>query len=153
MAWPAWCLPTLRPCAVLSTCASHSGSQHRTVLIHPHPHTRSNSARTGCCPTCIRTQPRLRATAPRDIKSITPAPASPPRPPAFRPSSQALRNFLTAVASHYHTVPYHNFNHVCHVLHATMLVGGPSWHEGLWPLAVLGMRPGFVGPWALTLAH
>ena len=42
-------------------------------------------------------------------------------PPALPP--QALRNFLTAVASHYHAIPYHNFNHVCHVLHATFLVG------------------------------
>ncbi|PNW74351.1 hypothetical protein CHLRE_13g605100v5 [Chlamydomonas reinhardtii] len=39
---------------------------------------------------------------------------------AIRP--KALRNFLTAVASHYHAIPYHNFNHVCHVLHATFLI-------------------------------
>ena len=37
---------------------------------------------------------------------------------------QVLLSFLEAVASHYHAVPYHNFNHVVHVLHATWLVSG-----------------------------
>ncbi|GLC43173.1 hypothetical protein PLESTB_000855000 [Pleodorina starrii] len=35
---------------------------------------------------------------------------------------KVLRNFLTAVASHYQSIPYHNFNHVCHVLQATYLL-------------------------------
>ncbi|KXZ43213.1 hypothetical protein GPECTOR_97g751 [Gonium pectorale] len=40
----------------------------------------------------------------------------------FELKPKVLRNFLTAVASHYHAIPYHNFNHVCHVLHATFLI-------------------------------
>ncbi|KAG1667446.1 hypothetical protein FOA52_012201 [Chlamydomonas sp. UWO 241] len=32
-----------------------------------------------------------------------------------------LGNFLAAVASNYHDVPYHNFNHACHVLHAAWM--------------------------------
>ncbi len=42
---------------------------------------------------------------------------------AFNLSIKVLQSFLTAVASHYHSVPYHNFNHVCHVLHGPWMVG------------------------------
>ncbi|GIM17067.1 hypothetical protein Vretimale_19613 [Volvox reticuliferus] len=40
----------------------------------------------------------------------------------FQLQPKILRNFLTAAASHYQAIPYHNFNHVCHVLQATYLV-------------------------------
>ncbi|KAG2484698.1 hypothetical protein HYH03_016527 [Edaphochlamys debaryana] len=54
---------------------------------------------------------------------------------------KVLRNFLTAVASHYHDIPYHNFNHVCHVLHATYLITctttARAWLKPLERLSVL----------------
>lgn len=58
----------------------------------------------------------------------------------FRLNVRTLRNFLGAVASHYHAIPYHNFNHVAHVLHAVWLVGvGCCWAA---VMALWGTRKG-----------
>jgi hypothetical protein len=41
----------------------------------------------------------------------------------FGLSITTVSNFLTAVASNYNeSVPYHNFNHAVHVLHASWVV-------------------------------
>ncbi|KXZ42527.1 hypothetical protein GPECTOR_138g658 [Gonium pectorale] len=37
-----------------------------------------------------------------------------------------VRNFVTVAAGHYLDVPYHNFNHAVHVLHATALMSGTA---------------------------
>lgn len=37
-------------------------------------------------------------------------------------SDSTLTSFVAAVASHYHDHPYHNFSHVCHVLHSVWLM-------------------------------
>ncbi|GFH22770.1 phosphodiesterase [Haematococcus lacustris] len=41
---------------------------------------------------------------------------------SFGLSVRTLRAFITTVLSHYHAIPYHNFCHVCHVLHAVFLM-------------------------------
>ena len=63
------------------------------------------------------------------------SPHSPVNPKPFTPLEQVLSNFLSAVSALYRSVPYHNYNHVCHVLHTTWMVrgvdvGGQSWRHG-----------------------
>ena len=36
---------------------------------------------------------------------------------------QTLSNFISAVSSLYRAVPYHNQNHITHVLHSVWMVG------------------------------
>lgn len=43
-------------------------------------------------------------------------------PSQLRVSDSCLRAFIAAVASHYHDNPYHNFSHVCNVLHVVWLI-------------------------------
>lgn len=42
----------------------------------------------------------------------------------FELNKQILSNFLSAVSALYRSVPYHNYNHVIHVLHTTWMVSG-----------------------------
>jgi hypothetical protein len=47
----------------------------------------------------------------------------------FNLSVRNLRGFITTVSRSYHqAVPYHNFNHVCHVTHTAWLVSGHDCH-------------------------
>jgi len=52
----------------------------------------------------------------------------------FNINVRVLQNFITVVASHYHSIPYHNFNHVCHVLH------------GVWMMLVRSAAAGMLAP-------
>lgn len=155
-----WRLALKGPCTAETTCMDRVVPADLTLVcavLCIRTRTRGAVALSiAAAPLLVQTAPPPSNHAPTPQPQHTPAPASPPRPPALRPSPQVLRNFLTAVASHYHTVPYHNFNHVCHVLHATMLVGGAPWHVGLWPPAVPGSRGSVVlrslGRWRCLLA-
>ncbi|GAX82496.1 hypothetical protein CEUSTIGMA_g9923.t1 [Chlamydomonas eustigma] len=40
----------------------------------------------------------------------------------FKLDVHVFGNFLSAVSALYRSVPYHNFNHVCHVLHTTWMI-------------------------------
>lgn len=40
----------------------------------------------------------------------------------FKLNEQKLTNLLAAVSSHYRSIPYHNFNHITHVVHATWMI-------------------------------
>lgn len=51
-----------------------------------------------------------------------------PSPPCCLPT--LTLTLLSQVASYYHDVPYHNFNHAVHVLHCTWMVSQGSW--GAW---------------------
>lgn len=55
----------------------------------------------------------------------------------FGLSMRTLSSFISAVSSHYHSIPYHNFNHVVHVTHGVWMVGGVLVSLG-WPLGLLG---------------
>ena len=40
----------------------------------------------------------------------------------FKINIKALTHLIEAVASHYRLIPYHNFNHIVHVLHSTWMM-------------------------------
>jgi hypothetical protein len=45
----------------------------------------------------------------------------------FNIDKQTLSNFLSAVSSLYRSVPYHNQNHITHVLHSVWMVSTIGW--------------------------